>query len=148
MDLSWRPLAYCLMTNHVHHLIELSEPNLSDGIGRMHGRYAKWFNGQHQTGGGHLFQKRFGSSLATNDGTLMYFACYVLLNPVRQGLCARPEQYPWSSCAATLGAEAAPEWLDIGRLVGYFGSEGRLRQILEAVQVMGAVGFEPATSRV
>src|SRR4051812_5041954 len=60
-DFGWRPLAYCLMSNHVHHLIELTEPNLADGIKVAHGRYAKYFNERHGTGGGHLFEKRFGS---------------------------------------------------------------------------------------
>ena len=148
MDLGWRPLAYCLMSNHVHHLIELTEPNLSVGMRDAHRAYATEFNARHATGGGHLFQKRFGSTRAVNDGALMYFACYVLLNPVRAGLCMLPEQFAWSSYAATLDARLGPRWLAPERLIGFFGSRHRFVQIIEAVSAMGIAGFEPMTSRV
>jgi putative transposase len=144
----WRPLAFCLMTNHVHHVIELTKPNLSAGIRHVHGLYARYFNERHQTGGGHLFQKRYGSARAENTGTVMYFACYVLLNPVRANLCARPEEHPWSSYSATMETRKGPSWLEPDRLLEYFGSKRDFTQIVEAVRVMGAAGFEPATSRV
>ena len=151
--LGWRCLSYCLMTNHVHHVIELTEPNLGKGIGMVHGAYARKFNNRHQTGGGHLFQRRYGATLAPSDGALMYFVCYVLLNPVRAGLCDRPEDFPWSSYAATAGLETGPRWLDDARALSFFGSaaENRRRRfvdILDAVRLMGLAGFEPATSRV
>ncbi len=38
---------------------------------------------------------------------------YVELNPVRAGLVAAPEDYPWSSAAVHLGLRAAPAWLDL-----------------------------------
>src|SRR5687768_10363974 len=68
LELRWRPLAYCLMTNHVHHLIELTHPNLGVGMRDAHAQYARWFNTRHGTGGGHLFEKRFGSSRAASGG--------------------------------------------------------------------------------
>ena len=146
-DLGWHCLAYCLMENHVHHLVETPEPNLSEGVQLAHGLYGRYFNDKYEHVG-HVFQGRFGSTRARTDGVLMYFACYVLLNPVRANLCATPELYPWSSYAATLEPSAGPRWLDIARLLDYFGSEDHFRQIVEAVRVMGAAGFEPATSRV
>jgi hypothetical protein len=38
---------------------------------------------------------------------------YVALNPVRAGLVRRPEQWRWSSYAATIGHRAAPSFLDV-----------------------------------
>jgi REP element-mobilizing transposase RayT len=146
--LGWHVLAYCLMTNHVHHVVELTEPNLSLGIRDAHRQYATDFNARHATGGGHLFQTRFGSTRAESDGAAMYFACYVLLNPVRAGMCATPEQYAWSSCAATLDPTGAPRWLRPDRLVRRFGSRDRFVQVLDAVRIMGSAGFEPPTSRI
>ena len=144
----WRPLAYCLMTNHVHHLVELTEPVLGSGIQQAHCAYARKFHRRHKEGGGHLFEKRFGSSRARNDGIAMYFACYVLLNPVVKAMCARPEDYRWSSCPATLGLADGPPWLEVDRLLEYFGSRQHFERVLEGVRIMGAAGFEPATSRV
>src|SRR4051794_14368897 len=37
----WHCLAYCLMPNHVHLLIETTQPNLAQGIQLVHGRYAQ-----------------------------------------------------------------------------------------------------------
>jgi len=153
IELGWRCLAYCLMTNHVHHVVELSEPNLGKGIGLIHGGYARAFNDRHQTGGGHLFQRRYGATLARNDGVLMYFLCYVLLNPVRAGLCSRPEHFAWSSYAATAGLEMGPPWLYDDRALSHFAPERENRrrrfiEIVDAVRLMGVAGFEPATSRV
>jgi putative transposase len=153
LDHGWRCLAYCLMTNHVHHVVELTKPNLGKGIGVLHGGYARWFNARHQTGGGHLFQRRYGATLARSDGALMYFLCYVLLNPVRAGLCERPEDFPWSSYAATAGRETGPAWVDHDRALSYFGSaaDDRRRRFVEslnAVRLMGIAGFEPPTDRV
>lgn len=149
----WRCLSYALMANHVHHLIELTKPNLAAGMRRLHGDYALKFNRRHDTGGGHLFQQRYGATVAKSDGAAMYFACYVALNPVRAGLCERPEDFAWSSYAATVGREPRPQWLDARRLLSLFGApdaEGpkRFVDIVDAVRLMGAAGFEPATSRV
>ena len=51
----WRCLAYCLMDNHVHLLIETPEPNLGSGMQRLHGLYAQSHNERHGRSG-HLFQ--------------------------------------------------------------------------------------------
>ncbi|HEX7153846.1 MAG TPA: hypothetical protein VF618_20320, partial [Thermoanaerobaculia bacterium] len=38
---------------------------------------------------------------------------YVVLNPVRAGMVARPEDYRWSSYRATAGLAVPPIWLDV-----------------------------------
>ena len=151
-DLEWRSLAYCLMDNHVHHLVETPNPDLSAGVQLAHGTYGRRFNETHAKTG-HLFQGRFGSTRARTDGALWYFASYIALNPVRAEMCELPEQHPWSSHAAALGTADGPPWLDVARLLSFYGAAGALRlqryqQIVDAMRVMGAAGFEPATSRV
>ena len=143
----WRPLAYCLMDNHVHHLIELTKPNLGRGVKEAHGSYARWFNERHSIGGGHLFEKRFGSTRATDAGTLMYLACYVLANPVKAGLSARAADFAWSSCAATLGHVEAARWFDGARLLEHFESREGLEQTIAVVARLGAAGFDPFAVR-
>jgi REP element-mobilizing transposase RayT len=117
----WRCLAFCLMTNHVHLLIETPQANLSSGMQALHGRYAQTFNLRHRRTG-HVFEGRYGAVLVESDAHFCATAAYVARNPVAAGLCERPEGYPWSSYESTLGAEV-PDWLDSGRLLSFFGSD-------------------------
>jgi putative transposase len=151
-ELGWRCLAYCLMDNHVHHVVETPKPDLDVGLRHAHGAYGRYFNDTHAKVG-HVFQGRFGSSLAKRPGAVWYFASYVVLNPVRAGMCGHAEDYGWSSHAAVLGRAPGPRWLDVERLLSFYEIGGaaplnRYMQIVEAIRVMGAAGFEPATSRV
>jgi REP-associated tyrosine transposase len=119
----WVCLAYCLMGNHVHLLIETPEAGLARGVQRMHGLYAHTFNQRHGRCG-HLFQGRYGAVRIETDEQLWVTARYIARNPVEAGLCAEPGAWVWSSHAATVGAAAAPTWLDVARLQGYFGTWG------------------------
>ena len=49
---------YCLMTNHYHLLVQTSDADISRGMHRLNGVYAKWFNWR-QGYEGHLFERRF-----------------------------------------------------------------------------------------
>ena len=62
----WTCLSYCLMGNHMHLLIETREPNLGNGMHRLHGSYAQYFNRRHGFVG-HLFQDRYESVTIAND---------------------------------------------------------------------------------
>jgi REP element-mobilizing transposase RayT len=118
----WGCMAYCLMDNHVHLLIETREPNLGTGMHRLHGGYAQSFNARHGCTG-HLFQGRYGAVRIKSDAQLVATVAYIVRNPVEAGLCARPEEWAWSSHGATL-AGRAPAWLDVAGLLRYFGAAG------------------------
>jgi putative transposase len=118
----WRCLAYCLMTNHVHLLVETPEANLGFGMQRLHGRYAQSFNRRHGRDG-HLFQGRYGAMRLRNDAHLWMAVAYIARNPVRAGLCRDPERWHWSSHAA-MHRGRAPAWLDHARLLELFDSLG------------------------
>lgn len=118
----WSCLAYCLMDNHVHLLIETYEPNLASGIQRAHSLYAQTFNDRHHRTG-HVFQGRYGSKVVTTDEQLWGEIGYIVRNPVKAGLCASPELWRWSSHAAVI-ARAAPAWLDEGRLFDHLRPAG------------------------
>ena len=118
----WRCFGYCLMANHVHVLVETTDPNLGAGMQRLHGMYGQMFNREHRHSG-HLFQGRFGSVLMRSDEQLLHTARYIVRNPVEAGLCDGPGEWAWSSHAATLG-DASPRWLDTERLLAYFGAGG------------------------
>jgi REP-associated tyrosine transposase len=116
----WKCFAYCLMTNHVHLVVETPEPNLGEGMCRLNGRHAQLFNKRWDLTG-HVFQGRFRSDLVESDVHLLELFRYVVLNPVRAGACSSPADWPWSSYAATVGTVASPRFLSLDRLSSYFG---------------------------
>jgi putative transposase len=87
------------MPNHVYLIaVPESEDGLRRAIGEAHRRYTRRVSFR-EGWRGHLWQGRF-ASLVMDEGYLLACARYVERNPVRAGLCARSEQYPWSSAAA------------------------------------------------
>lgn len=105
---NWHCLSYCLMENHFHLVVETTAANLGLGMRDLCSRYAQLFNERHATGGGHLFQARFGSKLVRTDEQLAQLLRYVARNPVRAGLCSDPAAWPWSSHAVLLEGRAHP----------------------------------------
>ena len=118
----WRLLAYCLMNTHVHLLLKTRQPNLGDGMGRLHSLYAQRFNSRHDSSG-HLFQGRYGAKRIKTDAQLWTTAVYIAMNPVEAGLCRRPEDWRWSSHSLAV-AGTAPDWIDIPHLLEYFADAG------------------------
>jgi putative transposase len=93
-DFDWDVLLWCLMTNHVHLLIETRKPNLSAGMQQLHGRYAQLFNERHRRTG-HLFGGRFWSVPVETDEHFEIASHYILDNPVAAGLVLRRQDWPW-----------------------------------------------------
>ena len=56
----WHVLAFSLMPNHYHLVVETELWRLSDGLQRLNGTYAQAFNRRHNRWG-HLFGDRFAS---------------------------------------------------------------------------------------
>jgi putative transposase len=110
----WRCLSYCLMTNHLHLLLETPEPNLGLGMRGLHGDYALEFNKRHGLSG-HVFQGRFGAVRVKDDAHLLTVIRYIDRNPTEAGLAARPEEWPWCSARALRGGHR-DHWLATDRL--------------------------------
>jgi len=89
-------IAWCLMNNHFHLAIKIDQIPLSSIMHRMMGGHAGRFNGRHDRKG-HLFQGRHKANLCTDDLYLRRLIRYIHMNPVRAGLVATPEDWPWSS---------------------------------------------------
>jgi REP element-mobilizing transposase RayT len=86
----------CGMPNHFHLVIRTRQPNLSLAMGHLDGRFAQWWNKRHAHIG-HVFQGRFKGQVVESAVYLVRLCRYVLLNPVRAGLCFHPRDWPWSS---------------------------------------------------
>ena len=101
--LDWAVYAWCVMGNHYHFLLKTPKDNLSEGMHHINMTYGEWYNMSRERHG-HVFQDRFFSILITQDGHLLEASRYVVLNPLRAGLVAAPQEWPWSSYStAVLG---------------------------------------------
>jgi putative transposase len=118
--LEWRFLAYCLMRNHYHLVVQTPRPNLARGMQQLNGTYAQRFNQRHDRTRAHLFQGRYHGALVQRDSHLLEVIRYVAWNPVRAGLCDQPASWRWSSHRAALGLEP-PGLVSVDALLSYFG---------------------------
>jgi REP element-mobilizing transposase RayT len=123
----WSCGAYCLMGTHFHLIVNTPAPTLSRGMQHLCGSYAGWFNWKYGRRG-HLFGRRFGSVLIVSDEHLLEAHRYVALNPVRAGLCRRPESWRWGSFRALAGLEAGPRFLDIDDVLDLFALRRKVAQ--------------------
>jgi REP element-mobilizing transposase RayT len=117
----WPVHAYCQMPNHFHLALHTPECDISEGMWWLNGMYARWFNERHGYSG-HVFESRFGTELIESNAHLLNVASYVPLNPVRAGLCRRPEQWRWSSYRVATGRSTS-SWLDPNWLLAQFGRD-------------------------
>jgi len=102
---------FCLMTNHVHLVVQTGDIPLSHIMQNLSLRYTKWINFT-RSRTGHVFQGRYKALLLDADRYLLELIRYIHLNPVRAGMAATPDEYPWSSHLAYSGNETFP-WLTI-----------------------------------
>jgi putative transposase len=96
--------AYCLMTNHVHLLIQTTETPLWSIMKLINMRYACYLNSKQNTSG-HLFQGRYGAEPIESDNSMMAVSRYIHLNPVKAHLVETPEDYEWSSYRIFMGTK-------------------------------------------
>jgi putative transposase len=84
--------AYCMMSNHVHLLIERQ----TDAIGRIMHRvltgYSQYYNRRYQRVG-HLLQGRHKSILCQSERYLAELVRYIHLNPVRANVVGKSQEY-------------------------------------------------------
>lgn len=97
--------AYCLMGNHIHLLMRERNEPLAVVMKRIGGAFAYWYNGKYERTG-HLFQDRFKSEVIDSERAFIAVLRYILRNPVKAGMCKRPEDYKYSSGREYLQDEA------------------------------------------
>lgn len=132
-------LAYCLMSNHYHLVVETSDGRLSRAIQLLNGRYARRFN--HRYGrDAHLFKNRFGAVPQKTHSQLVWTLRYSVMNPVESGLCGAPDEWRWSSYRASAGIDPPPPYLDLRRLWSYFGDTPAAGLLRYRSSIEGIVG--------
>jgi putative transposase len=91
----WKCHAFCLMGTHYHLVLECGQEQLSAGLQWLNWRYARSFNRGHGRFG-HVFAGRFSARAIESEEYLREACAYVLLNPVKAGLCESAHDWPWS----------------------------------------------------
>jgi putative transposase len=109
-----RVLAYVLMPTHVHLiLIPKDEDGLRKALAATHRGYAGIINARRKKTG-HFWQGRFGC-VALDNAYAAVALRYVLMNPVRARLVAKPEAWRWSSATSLLKrkSDGVTEFADV-----------------------------------
>lgn len=121
----WCVLDWCLIPNHYHLLIQLTNDGLSDGMRELNGCFSRWSNLQtSRTRTGHVLKNRFGSVEVVDEGHLFELIRYIPNNPVKANLVQRPEDWPWSGFRATTGIDYPHPFHRPAKLLAYFGPIG------------------------
>ena len=112
-ELECKIYAFCLMTNHVHIIINpgnniLSLSKFMMCVSGMFTRYANHFEDCRGT----LWEGRYKVSVIDTDSYLLACSRYVELNPVTANMVSRPEQCFWSSYRSKIGLNPI-NWLDL-----------------------------------
>lgn len=120
-----RVYLFCLMSNHVHLLVETPQGNLSAFMHKLQTAYTVYYNLRHKRVG-HLMQGRFGATPVEGDDYLLKLSRYIHLNPVHvRGLAdqslerrvAELRRYPWSSYRGYSGLARKYEYVDEGPIL-------------------------------
>lgn len=117
----WRVHAYVVMRNHFHLAVELTEPNLSQGMKWLQGTWIRRYNGLRRLIG-RPFQGRYKALLVEPGHALGQICHYIHLNPVRAKAVNANDAgtYPWSSLAV-FPVKARPAWLEPTVVLGEAG---------------------------
>jgi putative transposase len=110
------------MDNHFHCVVTTPHGNLDDLMEQLESRFARYSNWRYNRVG-HLFQGTYPGIVIEHDIQLLIALCYVFLNPVSAGLVARPQDYKWSTYAASVGLAPALHYVSLDWLFSLFPEE-------------------------
>jgi hypothetical protein len=102
-------------------VLETFDRSLSAGMKRLNEGYGREFNGRHERRGA-LVRRRFWSRRIEDDDYLLGTFRYAALNPVREGMCERAEDWSWSSFATSCRLTDAYPFVDATRVLSLLGS--------------------------
>ena len=92
-----RSLTWVVMPDHLHWLMQLRAGSLQACMQRLKSRSGRGVARSLGRAGG-IWQPGYHDHAIRKDASLRRVADYLLHNPVRAGLCGRPEEYPYLWC--------------------------------------------------
>ena len=91
-------LGHCIMEDHAHIILNVKNVNnLSIFMHRANTKYAVYYNKKNDRVG-YVFTKPYKSQAIYAEDQLNNCISYVYNNPVKAGICNKPEDYKFSSC--------------------------------------------------
>lgn len=107
-------IAYCVMGNHTHMLVKSKTvKDLSKYMQCLNTRYAVYYNRKYDRVG-YVFKGSFKSEGICDNNYLQNCIKYIYNNPVKAGLCARPEEYPYSNYVnVEVGGNGKYKFIDV-----------------------------------
>jgi putative transposase len=127
---TWRCVSACAIPTHYHLLLEVGEGMLSKSVGRLNQRYATAFNARYGRRG-HAFSERFLCVPVESDEHLLTVFRYIAMNAVEIGLCAKPEEWRWSSYATLIGQGDRFSFADAALVVELCGGVAGVRRFVD-----------------
>jgi REP element-mobilizing transposase RayT len=157
---STRCLAWALLPNHFHLLLQTGAAPIATFMRRLLTGYAIAFNRRHQRHG-HLFQNRYKSILCQEESYLLELVRYIHLNPLRAGVVSSLEEldayrygghrqmlgghtHPWMTTTETLsrfGACQASALLEYRRFIADGAGQGKRPEFIRGALVRSACGW-------
>ncbi len=135
-------IAYCLMSNHYHLLVQVPEPGaLSEAMQHVSSVFTRRTNDRLDRDGP-VFRGRFHSIPVETDSYLLSAARYIHRNPLDLPDVTDLRRYPWSSYPAYLGSAAVPAFLDPTPVTSLLGS--RPDELIALTEGPDAPGASPA----
>lgn len=90
-------IAYCIMNNHVHLLLKTEQTEkLSKFMHMLNTKYAIYYNKKYNRVG-YVFRNRYKSEGIYTNNHLYNCIQYIYNNPVKAGICLKPEEYNYSN---------------------------------------------------
>jgi REP element-mobilizing transposase RayT len=120
-----RILAYCVLDNHFHLIIQNCSGKMSEFLKRINSQYGYYYR-QKVGGFGYVFQARYKSTLIQKGEYLRMSLLYLFLNPVRAGIESDPFKYDWSSLHELYSTKGTIELADYEFVEELFGDRDNL----------------------
>jgi REP element-mobilizing transposase RayT len=116
-------LAWCLMSNHYHLVLQTASVPLWRSMARLQGIVARSYNRRHDYRG-RLWQARYKARIIDSNQYFQQVVAYVHLNPVAAGLVEDPSDYELSGHRDVIGV-ANPGLVDVTNLLAASGQAQR-----------------------
>ncbi|MBI1929546.1 transposase [Candidatus Poribacteria bacterium] len=135
-----RLIAYCLMPNHYHYLVQITDAALfPKKVSYFFNRYLKSLNASRKETG-HYFQNRYQAKWIDDERYLIRVCCYIHRNPVKANLVSTLNQWQFSNYLEFIGKRQGELW-DRNFFNTYFQSPSDYERYIQSIY--SEEGLEP-----